>query len=306
MKSIAVVLVDWNGVEITKECLASLKKVETSFLDMFQIIVVDNGSDLPDKDVLENEFNDFIFLRSETNRGFAGGNNLGIKYAIENNFTYTLLLNNDTTVDPDFLKPLFETMESNKNIAAAQPKIYFAHNRSLLWNAGTKFNHIFGTASTRGYNEIDIGQYDDVKTMPWLTGCCMLINNEVLMQHIPSLLNEQFKTYFEDVKLSFDLRKAGYELMYVPSSKIWHIAGYSAEQNKDKEGKMFPEIVYLHTRNKIWIARAYSLSLTQPLAMFWQYGYCLLLLTYYAIKGRWKKCNKVIQAMQDGWRSQPC
>jgi GT2 family glycosyltransferase len=306
MKSIAVVLVDWNGVEVTKECLASLKKVDTSFLDRFQIIVVDNGSDVPSKDLLEDDFSDIVFITSSINLGFAGGNNLGIKYAIENGFTYTLLLNNDTTVAHDFLKPLFGTMEINNTIVAAQPKIYFAHNRSLLWNAGNKFDRIFGTTSTRGYNEIDKGHYNEVATMPWLTGCCMLIRNEVLKHHVPSLLNERFKTYFEDVKLSFDLRKAGYQLMYVPASKIWHIAGYSAERNKDKEGKKFPEIVYLHTRNKIWIARAYSLPLTRPLAMLWQYGYCLLLLTYYALKGRWKKYNKVIQAMQDGWRSQPC
>jgi GT2 family glycosyltransferase len=306
MKSIAVVLVDWNGVEVTRECLASLKKVDTSFLDRFLIIVVDNGSDVPSKDQLEEDFSDIVFVTSSINLGFAGGNNLGIKYAIENGFTYTLLLNNDTTVAHDFLKPLFETMERNNNIAAVQPKIYFAHNRALLWNAGNTFDRIFGTTSTRGYNEIDKGQYEETATIPWLTGCCMLIKNDVLKQHVPSLLNERFKTYFEDVKLSFDLRKAGYELMYVPASKIWHIAGYSAERNKDKEGKKFPEIVYLHTRNKIWIAHAYSLPLTRPLAMLWQYGYCLLLLVYYALKGRWKKYNKVIQAMQDGWHSQPC
>ena len=105
MKSIAVVLVDWNGVEVTKECLASLKKVDTSFLDRFQIIVVDNGSDVPCKDLLEDEFSDIVYISSSINLGFAGGNNLGIKYALENRFTYTLLLNNDTTLADDFLKP---------------------------------------------------------------------------------------------------------------------------------------------------------------------------------------------------------
>ena len=94
--------------------------------------------------------------------------------------------------------------------------------------------------------------------------------------------------------------------MYAPTSKIYHIAGYTAERNTDKEGKKFPEIVYLHTRNKIWLARANASVLTKPLAMIWQYMYCLVLLFYYAAKGRWKKYNKVIQAMQDGWRSQPC
>ena len=306
MKSIAVVLVDWNGVEVTRECLSSLAKVDASFLDRLQIIVVDNGSDHPIIDGIGGEIKNLLYIRSSVNQGFAGGNNLGIRYAIENDFAYTLLLNNDTTVAPDFLYPLFSMLEENENVAAAQPKIYFAHQKDRLWNAGNKFDQIFGTTSTRGYNEIDKGQYDKAESMPWLTGCCMLIRNKAFKQHVPSLLNEQFKTYFEDVKLSFDLRKAGYELMYVPASKIWHIAGYSAERNQDKEGKKFPEVVYLHTRNKIWIARAYSLSLTRPLAMFWQYIYCLLLLTYYAIKGRWKKYNKVIQAMQDARRSQPC
>lgn len=306
MKSIAVVLVDWNGVEVTRECLASLKKIDTSFLDRFQIIVVDNGSDVPVEDELRDEYRDIVYISSSINLGFAGGNNLAIKYAIENDFKYTLLLNNDTTVAPDFLYPLFEALEQNDSLAAVQPKIYFAHNKKLLWNAGTKFDRIFGTSSTRGYNEIDMGQYDQPATMPWLTGCCMLIRNEVIKQYLPSILNTKFKTYFEDVELSFRLRKAGYKLMYVPTSTIWHIAGYSAERNQDKEGKKFPEIVYLHTRNKIWIARAYSAPLTRPLAMFWQYVYCLSLLTYYALKGRWKKYNKVIQAMQDAWRSQPC
>jgi GT2 family glycosyltransferase len=306
MKSIAVVLVDWNGVEVTRECLSSLKKVDVSFLDRFQVILVDNGSDEPVMDEVGDDFRNMLYIRSTVNQGFAGGNNLGIRYAIENNFAYTLLLNNDTTVAPDFIYHLFKTLEENENVAAAQPKIYFAHNKQLLWNAGNKFDRIFGTTSTRGYNEIDKGQYDEAATMPWLTGCCMLIRNKALKQHVPSLLSEKFKTYFEDVELSFRLRHAGYELMYVPASKIWHIAGYSAERNQDKEGKKFPEIVYLHTRNKIWIARAYSLSLTRPLAMFWQYGYCVLLLTYYAIKGRWKKYNKVIQAMQDARQSQPC
>jgi GT2 family glycosyltransferase len=306
MKSIAVVLVDWNGVEVTRECLRSLKNINTAGLDKVQVIVVDNGSDSSVKEALLDEFGDVVYLRSEVNLGFAGGNNIGIRYSIENNFDYTLLLNNDTTVDTDFLLPLVKVLEENEKVAAVQPKIYFAHNKSLLWNAGTKFDTFFGTTSTRGYNQIDQGQFDQTAYMPWLTGCCMLIKNDVLQQYLPSLLNERYKNYFEDVDFSFRLRQTGNELMYVPASKIFHIAGYSAERNTDKEGKKFPEIVYLHTRNKIWIARAHASTLTKPLALFWQYMYCLLLLIYYAAKGRWKKYNKVIQAMQDGWHSQPC
>ena len=306
MKSIAVILVDWNGVEVTRECLRSLKNINTTGLDKVQVIVVDNGSDISVEDSIREEFGDVVYLRSPINRGFAGGNNIGIRYALEQQFSYTLLLNNDTTVDKDFLLPLIHVLEENEKVAAVQPKIYFAHDKNLLWNAGTKFDVVFGTASTRGYKKIDQGQFDNIASMPWLTGCCMLIKNDVLQQYVPSLLNETYKTYFEDVEFSFRLRKAGFELMYVPSSKIWHIAGYSAERNEGKEGKMFPEIVYLHTRNKILIARDYSVPLFRPIAISWQYIYCLLLLMHFAIKGRWKKYNKIIQAMKDGWRSEPC
>jgi len=306
MKNIAVVLVDWNGAEVTRQCISSLNSINPLGIGRVKIIVVDNGSDIPTKSILEEECTHVTFLRSETNLGFAGGNNIGIKYALENEFGYTLLLNNDTTVDPSFLQPLVKALEENEKVAAVQPKIYFAHDQKLLWNAGNKFDRIFGTTSTRGYKEYDQGQFDEMQTMPWLTGCCMLINNDVLKKMGRAYLNEQYKTYFEDVEFSFRLKNAGYNLLYVPSSKIWHIAGYSAERNTDKEGKKFPEIVYLHTRNKIWIARAHAYKMTMPLAMTWQYSYCLLLMIYYAIKGRWKKYNKVIQAMQDGWRTQPC
>ena len=302
MKNIAVVIVDWNGAEITRQCISSLNSINPLGIGRVKIIVVDNGSDKPTKEALEYECTHVTFLRSETNLGFAGGNNIGIKYALENGFGYTLLLNNDTTVDNCFLQPLVKVLEENENVAAVQPKIYFAHDKKLLWNAGNKFDRIFGTTATRGYKEYDQGQFDDIKSMPWLTGCCMLINNEVLASMGPEYLNEQFKTYFEDVEFSFRLRNAGYDLRYVPESTIWHIAGYSAERNTDKEGKKFPEIVYLHTRNKIWIARAYAYGFTKPLAMAWQYIYCLMLMVYYAARGRWKKYNKVIQAMQDGWR----
>ena len=305
MKSIAVVLVDWNGIEVTRECLRSLGKINVAGLDKVQVIVVDNGSENVVEDSLRGDFSDVVFLRSEINLGFAGGNNIGIRYALENNFDYTLLLNNDTSVDKDFLLPLVHVLEENKKVAAVQPKIYFAHDNNLLWNAGNTFNRIFGTTSTRGYKQYDQGQYDGTATMPWLTGCCMLIKNEMMQQYAPSLLNETYKTYFEDVEFSFRLIKAGFELMYVPSSTIWHIAGYSAERNEGKEGKMFPEIVYLHTRNKIWIARAYSIPFFRPVALAWQYIYCLLLLIHFAIKGRWEKYNKIIQAMNDAWRTQP-
>ena len=76
MKSIAVVLVDWNGIEVTRECLRSLSKINSSGLDKVQVIVVDNGSKNAVEDSLRGDFGGVVYLRSAINRDFAGGNNI--------------------------------------------------------------------------------------------------------------------------------------------------------------------------------------------------------------------------------------
>ena len=119
---IAIVILNWNGYEDTSECIISLKKIT---YDNYQIVVVDNGSIQDDYLLLKKNFSDIEVVRSESNLGFTGGNNLGIENAMKMNPDYFLLLNNDTTVEPDFIQRLLDVFEKEKNAGIAAPQINY-------------------------------------------------------------------------------------------------------------------------------------------------------------------------------------
>lgn len=300
MKKVAIIVLDWNGAEVTGDCLHSLMEMDEYANLQVQVVVVDNGSQPSAASQLQAEFPSVRFLRSESNLGFAAGNNLGIRYALENGFDYTLLLNNDTTVDTSFLSHLVYAMEATDNVAAAQPKILFQHQKNLIWNAGTRFHSWLGITRTRGYKETDKGQYDLQQYMPWLTGCCILFNNSILKSLNNQWLNEGYATYFEDVELSLRLRNAGHRLLYVPASKIWHIAGYSVERQPSNEGNKSAHIVYTHTRNGFWIVRQFLHPVWRPIALVRQSLYTVSLMGFYTLRGRWKKLDATFRALGDG------
>jgi GT2 family glycosyltransferase len=301
MKRIAVILVDWNGIEVTLPCLESLNALKLSDNFTIELIVVDNGSAIPIADRIKNEYSDVVVFRSEENRGFAAGCNIGIRYAIESGIDYSLLLNNDTTVEPDFVSHLFDSIEGNPTVGLAQPKILFQHDKNLIWNAGNRFNKWIGLTSTNGYGEKNSNKYDSITTMPWATGCCMLINNKLFTGEGLGLLNETYETYYEDVEFSFRVREKGYRISYVPSSIIYHIAGYSVNSNQEtQEGRTHPFVVYLHSRNRIFLLREFFTWYTCPTVLLFQMVYYALLMLRFLLLRRPKKLNAVLRSIFDG------
>ncbi|MFV7935830.1 glycosyltransferase, partial [Enterococcus faecium] len=109
----------------------SIKKSNATDYD---IIIVDNASTDHSGQQLKEKYPSVILLQANKNLGFAGGNNLGLKYSIDNGYRYSFLLNNDTFVDADFLNPLVELIAANAVIGAIQPRIYYNHDRTILWN----------------------------------------------------------------------------------------------------------------------------------------------------------------------------
>ena len=301
MKRIAVILVDWNGIEVTMPCLESLKAIKRSGDFTIEIIVVDNGSTIPISSTIKNMYSDIVVFRSDDNRGFAAGCNIGINYAIESGFDYSLLLNNDTTVEPDFLNLLYSSMEENRTVGVAQPKILFQHDKNLIWNAGNKFNKWFGVTSTRGYGEKNTDKYDSTIEIPWATGCCMLIRNNLFTEYGFGLLNEAYETYYEDVEFSFRVIKKGFRISYIPSSVIYHIAGYSVNSNDEtQEGRTHPFVVYLHSRNRIFLLKEFSSWYVIPTVVLFQIVYYTLLILRFLLLRRPKKLHAVLRSISDG------
>ena len=221
--SVSVILVNWNGRNDTLECLHSLAKV--SYAPM-HIIMVDNASADDSVDAVKREFPSVEVITNKTNLRFAGGNNIGIKHALERGSDYILLLNNDTTVDAEFLTKLVKAADADPGIGMVGAKIYYYDDPKRIWFAGGRIEWWKGWISHIGLREEDRGQYDTARAVDYITGCCLLVKRPVI-EKIGNL-DEQFFMYGEDVDWCLRVCKAGFRLVYEPKAKIWHKLSVSA------------------------------------------------------------------------------
>ncbi|TAH09079.1 MAG: glycosyltransferase family 2 protein [Sphingobacteriia bacterium] len=296
--SVAVVLVNWNSFEETNNCINSLYEITYT---NYSIILVDNGSSDGSGKLLEQTHRNIKVLYNEQNTGFTGGNNKGLEYAIEQGFAYSMMLNNDTYVEANFLEPLVNYMQNHPKTGVIQPRIHFNHDRSLLWNGGSYYSKWLGRAYTKGYQRVPTQAHLNIKEVDWVTGCCFLTRNSILQAS--GLLIEKMFIYSEDVDLSFRIRRLRYSLVYHPESVIYHIAGMSNKnKNKGKEGYVNPIVHYLNLRNKIWLLKKYTPWFCAPSVVTVNSFYMISLLAYFGLRGRFVKLKTALKAIKDGLR----
>jgi len=221
--SVALIVVNWGGREVTLECLRSLQKVR---YDGLHLIVVDNASEDGSVEAIRKEFPGLDILVQAENLRFAGGNNVGIRRALALKSDSVLLLNNDTVVDPGMVDALVGRMNSDSNCGMVAPKIFYYNHPDVLWFAGGEISLWTGTMKHTGIREDDRGQHDRPSPIDYATGCCMLIRSSI----IPTvgLLDESYFIYGEDADWCMRIRSAGYSIWYEPSAKVWHKLSVSA------------------------------------------------------------------------------
>lgn len=248
-----VIIVNWNGKEDTKACITSLEKINKKNCD-FHIIVVDNGSDDGSASEIRNKFPLVTVLEAGQNLGFTGGNNYGIRHAMSLGADFIWLLNNDTTVDGNVLSVI--NAFDDPKVGVSGSKIYFSPGREfhhdrykdaergkVIWYAGGIIDRKNMYASHRGIDEVDHGQYDKNGETDFVTGCSMMIKREVFERI--GLFDDRFYLYLEDLDFCLRAQKAGYKIMYTPSSVLWHAnAGSSARPGN-------PLHEYYFTRNRL-------------------------------------------------------
>jgi hypothetical protein len=216
---VSIIILNWNGLDDTIECLDSLKKI--TYPD-YRVVLVDNGSKGKDVQALRERFGDYIhIIENDKNYGFAEGNNIGIRYALDSlKPDYILLLNNDMVVAPDFLNELVEVAEKDASIGIAGPKIYYYDQPNRLQSAGGKISWWSGITSLIGCGEIDKGQFDHANDVDWVIGGGLLIKRQALERI--GLLYWPYFAYFEEADWCTQCKKAGYRVVYVPGAKVWH------------------------------------------------------------------------------------
>lgn len=221
--NVFIVIVNWNGREVTLDCLRSLKKLTYR---EFTIIVVDNASSDGSVESLRSKFPDIIVLEQSNNLRFAGGNNVGIKYAMGHGAEAVLLLNNDTTVHPEFLTHLVERLEGDPATGMVAPKIYYHDDKNRIWFAGGEISFWTGTMKHTGIRKTDHGQLDQHRKIDYATGCCVLVRSSVIEK--VGMLDESYFIYTEDADWSMRVSDAGYSILYEPAAKVWHKLSVSA------------------------------------------------------------------------------
>jgi GT2 family glycosyltransferase len=212
---VVVILINWNGKVDTLECLASLRQ------DLYpnrHTLIVDNGSTDDSAAAIRAQFSEVEVLETGANLGFTGGNNIGIKWALDEGADYVFLLNNDTIVEPDALTALVQTAEAMPNYGLLGPVIHYYDRPEEVWFGGSSVDMLRGKADHS--NEQAPPRDAPPQNIPWATGCAMLIRADII--RTLQGFDDRYFLYWEDVDLCFRIREQGYDLGLVPQSRIYH------------------------------------------------------------------------------------
>src|SRR3989344_7353611 len=189
---VSIIIVNWNGGEVLRDCLRSLGKIK---YPKWELILVDNGSTDGSEMLVLNlklKAESLKLIRNKINVGFAKANNRGCKKI---SGKYVLLLNNDTKVTPKFLTTLVDRMENDPTIGVVQPKIKLMDKPGYLDNAGSFFTRI-GFLQHWGFLRKDTREFDEEREIFSAKGACMLIRRKVVEN--VGLFDEEFFSHFEE------------------------------------------------------------------------------------------------------------
>jgi GT2 family glycosyltransferase len=213
--AVAAVVLTWNSAACVTRALDSL----TTSNQAVDVVVVDNGSSDNSRELVATTFPDITLVSTGANLGYAGGNNVGIKLALERGADYILLMNPDAYVTPECVDEMLVRLTSAPDLAAVSP-IILNHGDGTIWYAGSEIDWKTGATHHIGANEKDIGQYDDVEFTSRGNGCVMLFRSEALRS--VGLLDERYFLYYEETDWSVRAMKKGMRIAIAPKARAYH------------------------------------------------------------------------------------
>lgn len=285
-KNVSVITVNYNQKKVTEALLDSIAKL-CSYQPL-EIIVVDNGSADNAVPYWIDQYPDVQFIRSETNLGFAGGNNVGIARATG---SYLFFVNNDTEFTPGLVESLVAILEQHAEVGMVSPKIRFYSQPTTLQYAGfTPMNYITCRNQCIGFGATDNGQYDKL-TGPtgFIHGAAMMVRREAIDKAGP--MPEAFFLYYEEMDWCEHIRRAGYTIWADMQALIYHKESVSV-------GAQSPMKIYYMNRNRILFVRRNSGAFKRSL--FWIYFLSVVAprnIISYIKDGQWKFVKELMKAI---------
>ena len=239
---VSVIIVNWNGKHLLDDCLGSLMAQTWSEREL---ILVDNGSRDGSVEYVLERYPHVRVVRLGENRGFAGGNNAGMRHV---SGKYVALINNDTKADPEWLAQLVETAETSSPFTGMWAcKILVYDRPTIIDNVGLLL-YRDGLGRGKGRGEIDNGRFDQPGEAFFPSGCAGMYRHSMIREI--GMFDEEFFAYADDVDLGLRARLAGWGCRYVPTARVYH--KYSASSSAYSPFKAF-----LVERNRIWVLMKY-------------------------------------------------
>jgi len=220
---VSIVILNWNGRKYLQQFLPSVLSTNH---DNYEVIIADNGSTDDSISFLETNYPAIRLIRFTENYGFAKGYNEALKQVQSD---YYLLLNSDVEVQANWLQPMVSLLESNKNIAACQPKILSYKNKTVFEYAGAaggwldKYGYPFAKGRVFDVTEEDKGQYDQTEPIFWASGAALFIRPAIF--HQMKGFDEYFFAHQEEIDLCWRIQLAGHKIYSCPASIVYHVGG---------------------------------------------------------------------------------
>ena len=295
MPRVGVVVLNWNGTADTVECLRSLRRLD---YDAAQIILVDNGSRPPAAAELARQFPEIDCLQLPRNLGYAGGNNAGIRRALECGCDYVFVLNNDTVVDAGCVRAAVAMARADERVGVVGVRIISMDDCSRFWVAYGQVTYRQGLVRLIGYLQRDVGQFDTPRDVEWVPGTAMLLARRALEE--VGLFDEEFFAYHEDVDWCVAARARGFRVVYAPAPVVYH----KGHRSSGGKGYMTPR-QYLAGRNMVLFVRKHGTIGQQAKFAFFVLATLPAQFIRRWITGEQRGVIMKLEGMLAGWRRQP-
>lgn len=225
---VGIIVLNYKNVDDTEECIGSLKKID--YKNYF-IVIVDNNSQDGSFEKLSKLYPELTVLEIGENRGYAAGNNFGIKQALQKGADYICILNNDVVVEPNFLGKLVSYMEQNPKVGITGANICEYYNKEVVQSTGFVIN--YHTARTPGINK-GKKQKNIINKAPLpcdaVCGACMLIRKEVISK--VGLIPEIYFLFYEETEWCVRTKKAGFEIVSIMDAIVYHKGSATIKKTK--------------------------------------------------------------------------
>ncbi|OGH69390.1 MAG: hypothetical protein A3I29_04025 [Candidatus Magasanikbacteria bacterium RIFCSPLOWO2_02_FULL_44_11] len=286
---LAIVILNWNGYEITKDCLDSLLKNEALFA--WDIFVLDNGSKENEAERIRHQFRRVSRVRvldSKVNLGFTDGNNRLLEEAAKyKQYDYYLLLNNDTEVSGNFIQQLMNAV--GDRVGVFGPQVRYFEKQDMLQSIGGKINLWTGICRRLADKKFikDIPEKSLEKEVDYIFGCAFIIAREVIEKI--GKLRSDFFIYYEEVDYCVRAKKNGYVVRYLPVEAVYHKDSVSTR-------KLSGFHIYMMFRNRISFLKEHASRLQRLVSFLYLSAY----LPYFTLVYGLREATFLVQGTIDG------